>query len=1239
MDPSTDPHKADAMASCTGSFWVNCGRRTEEPGAFQGTSVELASIRRRCVTGFHRDANPKPTSLAGSEGSLRRIIWSSGCGLCGDCKLISPVKKVLVKQVQKSPEKHKATQALKEDLEPKVNLCDVVLNSDASCHDCGFVLPGGFETKNVHCFKRDMRAAGLQLRPRCSGHHKHGMSRPKLQSDEVCQPGSQFENQQQEEYVERNVLTNHSARPLFKGWVNEATWPASTMTGKPSVEFDPPRACETIRTERDAGKINNSADLFKNCGTLKCTTDLETIKPNCLSNEEERWRTSNSLRPDLTYGTSNGASDTPQMYNMPEETTALCDDAPSSFTCQRIRVYVRKTNHSCARTCITWHNKRLILNGIIHLESSKNVLPQTATIPSALLTPTQPSPSSGRSDDVNGRIESRHLEDAEEEANEVQSQSEQLELEQTMNTDHSPDVAQSGSFPGSLDDDDDDGETVNGEGQPSSVSQPGSSSPERADGEGRPAESEAGLDTRLRVLDEFTAYQHDILLVDVNLDDSDLFGNLPQESLLKLGPNRLHQDPKTLPTYGASQTLKQSWTPVNINLRCGSPDNEESSSRPWRPKNASPKAKRVVFNQETHTQPMASFASRNHVIRGLQQRDEHIEVVNESHNPDPRLGSVRKAPLLPTTTKKTGPKLESYCWKFFSESQSCNYKMCRFLHAPMEGDEKFCVNTVASFTKNPMSLQKAGTVFISYYQNNPPGMFFSMPVFLSLIWALLRAGMMHDVLAVLSVSLAHKIVPTHEFLLALFTFVREKGCTRVVPHLMQLTYKMASEHSVLSVDCFEWVTNPEFQKLIRSRISAHQRLSASTDVPISDSLNLAHVIVEMELCAKQEEWRHLGEAFHSICTPCHHPNQLERISGHIAIALLSETKDKLSVPFAAFAETICHNEDPDSPLMSFIGRIGVTLLIRYHRTQQWAKGRKVVEVLSQSKINYSMQKGLFRKEDGRSRCHRITLAAELFILSGSLDGAVQTLRENEWFVSSSAWPCQTPDLESRSRMLTHLAEKASHRDTLEVLRNLPGIQEPNDQVDISKYTHLFNTHLQVCVDKLMLPIASDSVDFMLSRKVPIDGAVLQALLHKLGTQNHWLRARKVFRHSLTAGYYPSVSAPAGFMALIVPSRLGEVELALTFEMLITVNASLILPLSETAPRALSITLKRSQESESEYLSAGSRLLAAAHIPQPKLEVHYTPVNSSQEQVFMLSVASARHWLHGNQAWANEVWIH
>lgn len=46
----------------------------------------------------------------------------------------------------------------------------------------------------------------------------------------------------------------------------------------------------------------------------------------------------------------------------------------------------------------------------------------------------------------------------------------------------------------------------------------------------------------------------------------------------------------------------------------------------------------------------------------------------------------------------------------------------------------------------------------------------------------------------------------------------------------------------------------------------------------------------------------MGVVFRSICQSNQVPNKLELISGRIAVALLSETKNKLSLPFAAFAE-------------------------------------------------------------------------------------------------------------------------------------------------------------------------------------------------------------------------------------------------------------------------------------------------------------------------------------------------
>ena len=64
---------------------------------------------------------------------------------------------------------------------------------------------------------------------------------------------------------------------------------------------------------------------------------------------------------------------------------------------------------------------------------------------------------------------------------------------------------------------------------------------------------------------------------------------------------------------------------------------------------------------------------------------------------------------------------------------------------------------------------------------------------------------------------------------------------------------------------------------------------------------------------------------------------------------------------------------------------------------------------------------------------------------------------------------------------------------------------------------------------------------------------------------------------------------------------------------------------------------RSRACESVYLSASNHLLSAAGVLQPWLTVHFTAVNSSQEQVFTLDMPSVRLWLQHNRSWANEVW--
>uniref|UniRef100_A0A667XAY7 Protein TOPAZ1 n=1 Tax=Myripristis murdjan TaxID=586833 RepID=A0A667XAY7_9TELE len=711
----------------------------------------------------------------------------------------------------------------------------------------------------------------------------------------------------------------------------------------------------------------------------------------------------------------------------------------------------------------------------------------------------------------------------------------------------------------------------------------GGCSPETSVSEREEAEA-ADDDDKAHLLDEFTAYEQDILLVDVIQDDPDLFGNVPKQSLLRLGPTRVSEAPHA----SAVGDVRAPSSSLQTEQRSGTVaaellvhiEAEESNKRPWRPQSGSSPLQMHSTDwppTNNQTKTMEKEDANNNDVKDDFERSQAIQTVGPLHNTIPQLMSFGSGPWIKNPSNMTDwrrQKSSAYCRLYFSETLSCTFKICRFQHVPIEGDEKFCIETVTRFTQNPLCLPKAGAVFTGYYQNNPPGVYFSMPVLISLLWALLKAGLLPTLFSVLNASVAHRIMPGPEFLLALFNFVRERGLMGFVPELMQLTAKMTDAGLVLSSDYAELQKTQESHQKnplnASTQMSDNHKLSPSTSVPFPETLNLAHAIVEIELCTKQEDWRRMGVVFRSICQSNQVPNKLELISGRIAVALLSETKNKLSLPFAAFAEMVYQDEGENSLIRSYLGRIGVSLMLRYHKTHQWAKGQKVVEVLSKSKVSYSKLKGLFGNEDGASRCCLVTMATELFLLNGSVEGALNTLRENEWFIRSPLWPSNPDDLEKRCHVLMRLAEKTSQRDTLEVLSNLPGLKEPSD--------------------------------------------------------------------ALCGGYYPGVSAPPGLLALTVPCRLGEIEMALTFEMFIMVNATVILNTTE-ATSCLSVTLTRTQNCERKYLSAGSRLLSAACLPQPRLSVRYTAVNSSQEQVFILDASSARRWLRHNHLWASEVWSH
>lgn len=68
-----------------------------------------------------------------------------------------------------------------------------------------------------------------------------------------------------------------------------------------------------------------------------------------------------------------------------------------------------------------------------------------------------------------------------------------------------------------------------------------------------------------------------------------------------------------------------------------------------------------------------------------------------------------------------------------------------------------------------------------------------------------------------------------------------------------------------------------------------------------------------------------------------------------------------------------------------------------------------------------------------------------------------------------------------------------------------------DGVQASEYSTMFNAHLRRCVINHVLPVGADTLEFMLIQGIPPDTTELQQLIHKLGKQNSWSRARTLFR--------------------------------------------------------------------------------------------------------------------------------
>ncbi|XP_023662069.2 uncharacterized protein topaz1 isoform X2 [Paramormyrops kingsleyae] len=768
-------------------------------------------------------------------------------------------------------------------------------------------------------------------------------------------------------------------------------------------------------------------------------------------------------------------------------------------------------------------------------------------------------------------------------------------------------------------------------------------------------------------MDVVKAYEQDAIVLDVIQDDPELFGTITEELVFgqqkkperplhaKKGHHgntartwrRIIWDKKESFTEGPDPTQKYTDKGAFM-LDINGETNSETVVSDGQPSNTTAGDERHLLAEESKAGPTDDGAGEwlwTDFMTSFQEEQSKMHpetfaqrAVNCTAQGAPGGGfSVNCAERETSTTRGSTPNTagpvsgppdrDVYCKYYFSSKHMCFRKVCWFLHVPLDGDEQFCTEVMIRFSRdaNQSLLQRAAAVFVSYYQKCPPGIHFDLQALKLLLSALFKHGIIKDVLSVLRVLTSYRILPPSEFILALFDHCVDAG----------LPFTPADFQHMQR--CLELLGLPAPQM---NGFLAFKLRGLGTDAwKVSGEVQLA--IAEVERCREQGDWTRMGTVFSSLCASQHSLAELRQLSGRVALALLKDSA-AAPLPFAQFAQAVCQGSSANGLINTLIGRIGVSLMFRYYGAKQWLKGRQLLDTLKDLNINYSMLNSLFGSESGASQGRTVSVAVELLLNSGSMESALQLLKDNDWLSGSSPRPCDANTTQIRQAVLCQLADscvqKGVHRVALEVLTKLPGLQDQADPAAASQHSELFNRHLSSCMEKQNLTVASDSVEFMFAKSVSVDMRLLRTLIHKLGKQNVWLKARSLFRCALSMGCYPPAQVNPYCRLLPIPYSLTEVEMAIAIEMFMVSNADEIHDPSQVP---LQVVLRRKEgaelASDGDYNTAGNRLLFAGQIANPKLVIKYATVNPSQEQVFTLDPLSVRKWLTQNMKWANSIW--
>ncbi|XP_035175696.1 protein TOPAZ1 [Oxyura jamaicensis] len=593
-----------------------------------------------------------------------------------------------------------------------------------------------------------------------------------------------------------------------------------------------------------------------------------------------------------------------------------------------------------------------------------------------------------------------------------------------------------------------------------------------------------------------------------------------------------------------------------------------------------------------------------------------------------------------------------YCRYYFTTLRGCERAKCWFRHVPEQRHEKICMAILRTYIsiKESGLLKRAVQIFVRYYREVTPGEDFAFQVLNDLLICLLKNCLLQEVFQILRVAVQINTLPAVDVFLKVFEHVASLNIRNAVPTLISTFRKLIDAGMFLEFEHFNYIT-----KLLQQLQVSNQEINVVLN--IKSRFQERHfksnwlfdfnlVMVEIQHCKEKNDWSKMGTLYVNARTGCEHFDDLQKLSLCITEILTRDSeKDRPGIPFCDFADAVITNSTCNEADRIFIGRTGISVMNSYRRVLQWRKGRKVLDKLHELQINFTVLKGLIGAENLASRCQIVNNAAEIFLKTGSLDGATWVLRESEWTTNTPLWPCDEEDILNRFNLLCSLVHKymrqSLYRQALEVLQNLPGFQNSSDTVDVSQYSCVFNLLIKACFESKNLGVSSSAVDFMLSKNIAVDFFLLRGLITGLGRSCLWSKARTYYKTALSLGCYPPLEGNLHHKILPIPFYVSEVEMLLAIELFLVSNASDIQSPGATT-QSLQIILKRYEDqtvqNNSDYQAGMERLSLAAHVSDPKLFLKRMTVNVNMEEVYSLEHTSALKWLQENMKWAGKVWL-